>query len=196
MKTLEHKALAACEESEQVIFAPQKYATFRFNYDTGIRYIGTWGLAPCVGLVLYDATSCSGMVSHFDSDAAELSSRNSARHVAEGLFREFRAGAGRNPSAAYIVQGTAYDVEGVTTKATLFTVCEDYGLTPELVTSRSGDLILSLRTGALFGINYNLGVSPQHWVRLAIAMNRSSNGAIKTVRLETPVTVAARYAAP
>jgi hypothetical protein len=182
---------------DTTIFAPQKYSAMRYRaMGGGIRYVGTFGLAPCVGFVVYNPGTKSGMVCHFDSDGALGGTAHHAPAVADALLAEFIQKAGRIGLRAWIVQGTMDDNSSRTMFGSLFDACENQGISNvELCASSTGDIVLDLQTGSLFDIRY-AGASINNQFRMLSLLRRSSRGQIDVFRLQSPLTQAHSYQAP
>lgn len=88
------EALESSDEeykSANSIWVPQKYAGFVAHSEEGRmkRYLGTFGMGPCIALVFYDIQTRSGMVAHFDSDGAKAGPYN-AKNLALKLSNSFK----------------------------------------------------------------------------------------------------------
>ncbi|MCP4634707.1 MAG: hypothetical protein GY855_17395, partial [candidate division Zixibacteria bacterium] len=164
------------------------------NYQgKGTSSIGTFGVGPCIGFVLHESGTNSGMVAHFDSDAT--GPVHNALIVAQDLYSEFKKHAG-DKVQTYIVIGSGPDISTDTIARTLYTVCENNGMDPILTKADSGDFFLSLKTGKLFALNIWGGPTPDKQFTKYMDKISLKPENYKICRLQVPIKQASVYQAP
>ncbi|MEJ2793070.1 hypothetical protein WAE56_06605 [Iodobacter sp. LRB] len=134
---------------------PQKYCGFA-RAGHGKTDIGTWGMAPCIGLALYQSESQCAAVAHFDSDGANTP-QHFALSVTPAIILHFLSYASSPVTKAYIVLGSAPDDSSHCLshllKVALQRMSSNFGFpiitTESDPTHTSGAFAISLETGDL-----------------------------------------------
>lgn len=131
-------------KTSNIFWVPQGFAGF-LEYEAGkVRYIGTWGLAPCVAFVLRAGNV--GMVAHFDSACV-----NNAVEVGKRLLARMM---GRGIQGCWLVKGTQGGDEPQELLDRLSNACQPPAPDPEIVQSAGGDIYLDLQTRDLYDATF------------------------------------------
>lgn len=194
------KNINSLPDSDQILFAPQKYAVAGYKYGgAGIRYLATWGMAPCVGFAAYEPQSKSGVVAHFDSDATDATSEFYALNVGSDLCRQLIKGSGNNSISVTIVHGSSPDGTSTQIANLLSKATSGFGATADVVQSQTGDFAMSLNTGKLVGFHFsqrneqNPEKTAQMWFSAAITLRKSSGGQIDVYKIRRPLMPASTF---
>ena len=181
---------------ENSIFTPQKHVVFTFGAVPEAPYLGTTGMAPCVGFALHHKASRSAAACHFDSDAVGTS-KFDAYEVGNAVINRFIKGVGQTIDKACIILGSAPDETSDKLVSYLGDACEDHGITIEYYRAGMGDWGLNTATGKMYGcavpgLDYN-GDKGKVCFKSIAMRSKGSPDKVVISRLETPLAATLKY---
>ncbi|WDE07019.1 hypothetical protein SG34_009085 [Thalassomonas viridans] len=181
---------------ENSIFTPQKHVVFTFGAISDAPFIGTTGMAPCVGFAVYHKASRSAAACHFDSDGVGTG-KFDAYEVGCAVLDRFKKGIGQNITKACIVLGSGPDETSDALVSYLADACEDKGVTAEYYRAGMGDWGIQTSTGKMFGcavpgIDYNGDKDKLNFKTIAMR-SKGSPDKVVISRLEKPLTPTLKF---
>jgi len=184
-------------DMENALLTPQKHVVFAFGGNIAdVSFIGTTGMAPCVGFCLYHKDTLSAAACHFDSDAA-ASSKFEAYDVACSVIERFQKDAGKKGIKARIIIGSSPDDSSDTIIGFLADACEDYDIDTEFYRAGTGDWAVQTLSGkmvgcAVPGFSYSGDNNAVNFKSLAMR-SKASPSTVVISRLEMPLTATLKF---